>query len=329
MTRVLSCIQPSGDITLGNYLGAIKHWVDDQSPDSYHGVVDLHALTVQQDPTELRKVTLNTAMLLLAAGLDPKSTCVFVQSHVPEHAQLGWLMTCTVSYGELSRMTQFKDKSDKISEQGFISAGLFTYPALMAADILLYDADEVPVGEDQRQHLEITRDIAQRYNSRYGADTFVVPTASIPKVGAKIMDLQDPTSKMSKSAESAAGLVYLLEDPKSIEKKIKRSVTDTDGEVRFDTTEKPGVSNLLTILAVATGGDPVALANNYTQYGPLKADTAAALVEFLRPVQERYADLQANQDHVRSVLALGAEKARSVASVVLKRAMDNIGLLSS
>jgi tryptophanyl-tRNA synthetase len=329
MTRVLSCIQPSGDITLGNYLGAIKHWVDDQTADSFHGVVDLHALTVQQDPAELRTVTLNTAMLLLAAGLDPNSTCVFVQSHVPEHAQLGWLMTCTVSFGELSRMTQFKDKSDKISEQGFISAGLFTYPALMAADILLYDADEVPVGEDQRQHLEITRDIAQRYNSRYGANTFVVPKAAIPKVGAKIMDLQDPTSKMSKSADSAAGLVHLLEDPKSIEKKIKRSVTDTDGEVRFDTNEKPGVSNLLTILAVATGGDPVALANNYTQYGPLKADTAAALIEFLRPVQERYADLQANQDHVRSVLALGAEKARSVASVVLKRAMDNIGLLSS
>jgi tryptophanyl-tRNA synthetase len=329
MTRVLSCIQPSGDITLGNYLGAIKHWVDDQSPDSYHGVVDLHALTVQQDPTELRKVTLNTAMLLLAAGLDPKSTCVFVQSHVPEHAQLGWLMTCTVSYGELSRMTQFKDKSDKISEQGFISAGLFTYPALMAADILLYDADEVPVGEDQRQHLEITRDIAQRYNSRYGANTFVVPKASIPKVGAKIMDLQDPTSKMSKSADSPAGIIYLLEDAKSVEKKVKRAVTDTDGEVRFDPAGKPGVSNLLTMLAIATNGDPAALAETYSQYGPLKNDAAAALVEFLRPIHEKYADLQANPDYVREVLAVGAEKARSVASVVLKRAMENIGLLSS
>jgi tryptophanyl-tRNA synthetase len=327
MTRVLSCIQPSGDITLGNYLGAIKHWVDDQSAESFHGVVDLHALTVQQDPAELRTQTVNTAMVLLAAGLDPAVTTVFVQSHVPEHAQLGWMMNCTVSYGELSRMTQFKDKSDKIGDQGFISAGLFTYPALMAADILLYDADEVPVGDDQRQHLEITRDIAQRFNSRYG-DTFVVPKAAIPKVGARIMDLQDPTSKMSKSSESAQGIIYLLEDPKSIEKKVKRAMTDTDGEVRFDPTGKPGVSNLLSILAASTGGDPAALAANYSQYGSLKADAAAALVEFLRPVQQRYAELSANPDHVRSVLAAGADKAQAVASTVLKRAMDNIGLLA-
>jgi tryptophanyl-tRNA synthetase len=264
-------------------------------------------------------------MVLLAAGLNPETTCVFVQSQVPEHAQLGWLMTCTVSYGELSRMTQFKDKSDRIGDQGFISAGLFTYPALMAADILLYDADEVPVGDDQRQHLEITRDIAQRFNSRYGK-TFVVPKAAIPKVGARIMDLQDPTSKMSKSADTDSGLIYLLEDPKSIEKKVKRAMTDTDGEVRFDPAAKPGVSNLLSILAVATGADPAVLAGSYSQYGPLKSDTAAALIEFLRPVQQRYAELSANPDHVRSVLTAGAEKARATASVVLARAMHNIGL---
>jgi tryptophanyl-tRNA synthetase len=326
MTRVLSCIQPTGDLTLGNYLGAIKNWVDDQSPDSFHGVVDLHALTVTVDPEQLRARTLSAALVLIAAGLDPESTCIFVQSHVPEHAQLGWLMTCTVSFGELSRMTQFKDKSDKAGEQGFISAGLFTYPALMAADILLYDADEVPVGDDQRQHLEITRDIAQRFNSRFG-DTFVVPKAAIPKIGARIMDLQDPTAKMSKSADSPQGTVLLLDDPKTLEKKIKRAVTDTDGEVRYDPAAKPGVANLLTILAVATGGDPAALAEKYSQYGPLKADTAAALIEFLRPVHQRYAELQANPDYVTKALAIGAEKARSVASVTLERAMSNAGLL--
>jgi tryptophanyl-tRNA synthetase len=327
MTRVLSCIQPTGDITLGNYLGAIKNWVDDQTPDSFHGVVDLHALTVTVDPEQLRARTLSTALVLMAAGLDPDSTCVFVQSHVPEHAQLGWLMTCTVSYGELSRMTQFKDKSDKAGEQGFVSAGLFTYPALMAADILLYDADEVPVGDDQRQHLEITRDIAQRFNSRFG-DTFVVPKAAIPKFGARIMDLQDPTSKMSKSADSPQGTVLLLDDAKTLEKKIKRAVTDTDGDVRYDPAAKPGLANLLTILAVATGGDPVLLAEKYTQYGPLKADTAAALIEFLRPVHQRYAELEANPDYVRQALATGADKARAVASVTLDRAMANAGLLS-
>ncbi len=326
MTRVLSCLQPTGDITLGNYLGAIKHWVDDQSSESFHGVVDLHALTVSVDPEQLRARTLSTALVLLAAGLDPESTCVFVQSHVPEHAQLSWLMTCTVSYGELSRMTQFKDKSDKIGDQGFISAGLFTYPALMAADILLYDAEEVPVGDDQRQHLEITRDIAQRFNSRFG-DTFVVPKAAIPKVGARIMDLQDPTSKMSKSADSPQGTVLLLDDAKTLEKKIKRAVTDTDGEVRFDPATKPGLANLLTILAVATGGDPASLAEKYTQYGPLKTDTAAALIEFLRPVHERFAELQANPDYVSKALATGADKARAVASVTLDRAMTNAGLL--
>jgi tryptophanyl-tRNA synthetase len=328
MTRVLSCLQPTGDITLGNYVGAIKHWVDDQSADSFHGVVDLHALTVPRSPDDLRARTLEAVQMLLAAGLDPNICTLFVQSHVPEHAQLGWMMTCTVSFGELSRMTQFKDKSDQIGDQGFISAGLFSYPALMAADILLYDADEVPVGDDQRQHLEITRDIAQRFNSRYGS-TFVVPEAAIPKVGARIMDLQDPTSKMSKSADSPQGTVLVLDDPKVLEKKVKRAVTDTDGEVRFDPAVKPGVANLLTLLAVATGGDPANLANDYSQYGPLKADTAAALIEFLRPVRERYVELESNPDYVRQALATGAEKARSVASVVLARAQANVGLVTA
>lgn len=328
MTRVLSCLQPTGEITLGNYLGAIRHWVNDQSSESFHGVVDLHALTIQRDPAELRTKTLETALVLLAAGLDPEVTTIFVQSHVPEHARLGWMMQCTVSYGELGRMTQFKDKSDTIGE-GFISAGLFTYPALMAADILLYDADEVPVGDDQRQHLEITRDIAQRFNSRYGT-TFIVPKAAIAKFGARIMDLQEPTRKMSKSADSPQGTVLLLDSPKDLERKVKRAVTDTDGEVRFDPAEKPGVANLLTILAVSTGiADPATLADKYSQYGPLKADAAAALIEFLRPTQERYLELKSNPDYVREVLAKGAAKARSVAAVTLARAETNVGLLPS
>ncbi len=326
MTRVLSCLQPTGEMTLGNYLGAIRHWVDDQSSESYHGVVDQHALTIPRDPAELRAMTLDAALVLLAAGLDPDVTTIFVQSHVPEHVRLAWLMNCTVSFGELSRMTQFKDKGDSIGD-GFISAALFTYPALMAADILLYDADEVPVGEDQRQHLEITRDIAQRFNNRYGP-TFKVPKATIAKVGARIMDLQEPTNKMSKSADSPQGTVMLLDPPAILERKIKRAVTDTDGEVRFDPTNKPGIANLLTILAVATGvADPASLAEKYSQYGPLKADTAAALIEFLRPTQQRYAELASQPEYVREVLSIGAAKARAIASVTLARAEENIGLL--
>jgi tryptophanyl-tRNA synthetase len=313
-------------MTLGNYVGAIRHWVNDQTAESFHGVVDLHALTIPRDPAELRAMSLDAALVLLAAGLDPDVTTIFMQSHVPEHARLGWLMTCTVSFGELGRMTQFKDKTETIGD-GFISAGLFTYPALMAADILLYDAEEVPVGDDQRQHLEITRDVAQRFNSRYG-DTFVVPKAAIPKVGARIMDLQEPTNKMSKSADSPQGTVMLLDPPKDLERKIKRAVTDTDGEVRFDPINKPGVSNLLTLLAISTDvADPSTLVDKYTQYGPLKADTASALIEFLRPTQERYAELKSNPGYVREVLAKGAAKARSVASVTLDRAHHNIGLI--
>lgn len=324
MSRILSCLQPTGEIHLGNYLGAIRFWVDDQSRDSFHGVVDLHALTIMVDPAELRAKTLETAMILIAAGLDPDVATVFVQSHVREHAELGWILTCQTSFGELGRMTQFKDKSE---QHEFVSAGLFTYPALMAADILLYDTDRVPVGDDQRQHLELTRDVAIRFNSRFG-ETFKVPEAAIPKVGARIMDLQEPTRKMSKSADSPQGTIRLLEDPRDIERKIKRAVTDTDGEVRFDPVAKPGVSNLLSILAASTGvDDPATLAARYSQYGPLKADTAAALVEFLRPLQARYRELDGNRAEMSAILRQGAEKATAVASVVCERAKRNIGLL--
>ena len=327
MARVLSCIQPTGEITLGNFLGAIRFWVEDQTTESFHGVVDLHALSVPRDPDDMRSKTLETAQILLAAGLDPDVATVFVQSHVHEHSELSWLLECTASFGELTRMTQFKDKSAKL-EGDFVSVGLLTYPVLMAADILLYDADRVPVGDDQRQHLELTRDVAQRFNARYG-DTFVVPEAAIPKVGARIMDLQNPTAKMSKSAESPQGTIRVLDDSKDIDRKIKRAVTDTDNEVRFDPAEKPGVANLLTILAVSIGeSDPAVVAERYTQYGPLKADTAAALIEFLRPLQTRNAELAADPAYVRAVLEKGASRAQSVAAKTLDRARHNLGLVA-
>jgi tryptophanyl-tRNA synthetase len=270
--------------------------------------------------------TLELAATLFAVGLDPEVATVFVQSHVPEHAQLGWVMECTVSYGELSRMTQFKDKSAK-READFVSAGLFTYPALQAADILLYDADEVPVGEDQRQHIEITRDIAMRFNGRFG-DTFVVPKIVTPRAGAKVTDLQEPTAKMSKSSNTDAGIVYLLDEPAAILKKFKRAVTDSDGEVRFDRAEKPGVSNLIEILAACTSRTPQQVAGEYTQYGPLKADAGEAVVEILAPIQHRYHELMGDKAELSRLLRTGAEKARAVASATLERTYNNIGLLS-
>jgi tryptophanyl-tRNA synthetase len=324
MARVLSCIQPTGGVHLGNLLGALRGWVVSQHEDSYHGIVDLHALTVPQDPAALRSATLELAQLLIAVGLDPETTTIFVQSHVHEHVELAWLMECTVSFGELRRMTQFKDKS---TDAQFVSAGLFTYPALMAADILLYDAEKVPVGDDQRQHLELTRDLAIRFNSRYG-ETFVVPEAAIPTVGARVMDLQEPTNKMSKSAASEGGTIGVLDDLKTVERKIKRAVTDSDNEVRYDIENKPGVSNLLDILGAVTDRDPAALAGDYTQYGPLKADTAEAVVELLRPIQSDYAELASDPSQTMAVLADGAERARAVASDVLARAKQNIGLLA-
>ena len=327
MKRVFSGIQPSGELHLGNLLGALINWERLQDDhEAIYCVVDLHALTLPQAPEVLRQNTINLAQLLMAVGIDPERSILFVQSQVPQHSQLAWLMECTVSYGELSRMTAFKDKSNRDSTK-FVSAGLFTYPALQAADILLYDTDVVPVGDDQRQHIEITRDIAERFNSRFG-DTFVVPEHRIPPAGARVMDLQHPERKMSKSEGESPGTIWVLEDDKKIEKKFKRAVTDSDGEVRFDIEEKPGVSNLLSILGAATGEDPEALANNYTQYGPLKGDAAEAVIELLRPIQARFAELQADPAETERLLKIGADKAEAIAADVLARAKNNIGLLN-
>jgi tryptophanyl-tRNA synthetase len=327
VTRVLSCIQPTGEMQLGNYLGALRNWVIGQHEcDAFHGIVDLHALTVTDKPGVVGQATLELAAMMFAVGLDPDIATIFVQSHVPEHAQLGWVMECNVSFGELSRMTQFKDKSAR-REGEFISAGLFSYPSLQAADIVLYDAEEVPVGEDQRQHVEITRDIAIRFNSRFG-ETFVVPKAVLPRAGARVMDLQDPTSKMSKSAATDVGLINMLEDPASILKKFKRAVTDSDNEVIFDRENKPGVSNLLEINAAATGRTPTAVAEEFTQYGALKTATGEAVVELLRPIQARYNELIDDRAELSSLLHKGRDKARAVASVTLERAYRNIGLLA-
>ena len=327
MVRSFSGVQPTGDLHLGNYLGAVRRWVEDQHrTDAVFCVVDLHALTIPQDPVELRDRTLSLTALLVACGLDPDVCTLFVQSHVPEHTGLAWLMECHASFGELSRMTQFKDKSER-QGGGFVSAGLFTYPALQAADILLYDTDVVPVGDDQRQHIELARDIAERFNGRAGRDVLVVPEHVIPPVGARIMDLQVPENKMSKSLESPQGTILVLDDPKVIEKKIKRAVTDTDNEVRFDPEAKPGVSNLLSILGAATGRAPEALADEYAMYGPLKADAAEAVVEMLAPVQARYAELVRHHSATAAILHTGAEKARTVASATLRRVHDALGLL--
>jgi tryptophanyl-tRNA synthetase len=324
MARVFSGIQPSGDLHLGNYLGALRRFVDEQyTYDSMFCIVDLHALTVLQDPKQLRAKTADLAATYLAVGLDPDVCTLFVQSHVHEHAELAWLLQCNVSFGELRRMTQFKEKSESAE---FVSAGLFTYPALMAADILLYDTDKVPVGDDQRQHLEITRDIAIRFNGRYG-QTFVVPEADIPKVAARIMDLQNPTNKMSKSVDSPMGSVGILDDQALIERKIKRAVTDTGADVVYDPEQRPGVANLLGILAAATGDDPVRLAEGYSQYGPLKADTAAAVIELLGPVQDRYRELAADPAELARTLEKGAAKAQQLAAVTLDRARNAVGLL--
>ncbi len=314
MTRVFSGIKPTGPVQLGNLLGALRHWVSDQDDaDTVFCVVDLHALTVPQDPTELRSRTLELAQLLLAIGIDPDRSTLFVQSHVPEHTELSWLLECTASFGELRRMTQFKDKSD---DADFVSAGLFTYPALMAADILLYDTDRVPVGDDQRQHLELARDLAIRFNHRYG-DTFVVPEATIPAIGARVMDLQHPTRKMSKSDDSPQGTILVLDPLDVVAKKITRAVTDAETEVRFDPVAKPGVSNLLSILGACLGVEPTAVADRYTRYGDLKKACAEAVVETLRPIQERYAELAADPEGTASVLAMGAAKARDVAAPTL------------
>ena len=326
---VFSGAQPTSDsLHLGNALGAVKQWVQMQDEyDAYFCVVDLHAITVPQDPAVLRRRTLVTAAQYLALGVDPARACVFVQSHVPAHTELAWVLGCFTGFGQAQRMTQFKDKSAKQGAEA-TTVGLFTYPVLMAADILAYDAGLVPVGEDQRQHLELSRDVAQRFNARF-PDTFVIPEPLIPKATAKIYDLQDPTAKMSKSAATDAGLINLLEDPARTAKKIRSAMTDSDRDIRFDTEAKPGVSNLLTIQSAVTGADIDTLVAGYggRGYGDLKKDTAEAVVEFVTPIKTRVDELLADAGELEAVLAAGAQRAREVSARTLKRVYDRLGFL--
>jgi tryptophanyl-tRNA synthetase len=328
--RVLSGIQPTADsFHLGNYLGAVRNWVALQdSHDAFYCVVDLHAITTGHEPDVLRRRTRTSAAQLLAAGLDPDRCSLFVQSHVPEHAQLGWVLGCLTGFGEASRMTQFKDKSAKQGGDR-TTVGLFTYPILQAADILLYQADVVPVGEDQRQHLELTRDLAQRFNGQFGR-TFTVPEPYIISGTAKIADLQQPGAKMSKSSSTPNGLIELLEDPARAAKKIKSAVTDTGREILFDPETKPGVSNLLTIYSAMSGRSVDDLVDAYAGrgYGDLKKDTAEVVVEFIRPIQQRTAGFLDDPAQLDKLLASGAEKARSVAVDTLHRVYDRIGFLA-
>jgi tryptophanyl-tRNA synthetase len=327
---VFSGVQPTSDsLHLGNALGAIKQWVGLQDEnDTYFCVVDLHAITLPQDPEQLRRRTLVTAAQYLALAIDPSRSTIFVQSHVAAHAELAWVLGCFTGFGQASRMTQFKDKSQKQGTDS-TTVGLFTYPVLQAADVLLYDADLVPVGEDQRQHLELARDVAQRFNSRF-PDTFVVPDVLIQKSTAKIYDLQDPSSKMSKSAASDAGLISLLDDPTASAKKIRSAVTDSEREVRYDPDNKPGVSNLLTIQSAVTGTDVDKLVEGYAGrgYGDLKADTAEAVVEFVTPIKARVDELLTDPAELESVLEAGAQRAKDVSAKTLKRVYDRLGFLA-
>ncbi|MGZ4714736.1 MAG: tryptophan--tRNA ligase [Acidimicrobiia bacterium] len=324
MTRQFSGIQPSGEMHLGNYAGAVRRWVDHQD-DGIFCVVDLHAMTMPFEPADLTTETRRLAALLLAAGLDPQRCTLFVQSHVPMVAELTWILNCVATVGELRRMTQFKEKG---AGQESVSAGLLDYPVLMAADILLYDTDEVPVGEDQVQHVELTRDVALRFNHRFG-ETLVVPKATIPPVGARIKDLQHPTAKMSKSADSPQGTILVLDEPAAITKKVKSAVTDSDTAVRFDPEAKPGVSNLLSLLSAATGRPVPDLEAEYgtSGYGTFKGAVAEALVEYLRPTRERYDELAADPAELARLLAVGAARASEIAEATMKRVRAATGLL--
>jgi tryptophanyl-tRNA synthetase len=327
MARVLSGIQPSGDLHLGNFVGAVRHWVSEQDvTDSFFCIVDLHAITLPQDPAGLRRATLELAGLLLAAGIDPDRSTLFVQSHVHEHAELAWVLNCFTSFGELRRMTQFKERTQKQTE-GSVSVGLFDYPVLQAADILIYQADRVPVGEDQRQLIELTRDIAGRFNQRYGL-TFVVPEPAIPPVGAKIMDLQNPTAKMSKSADSPQGTIAVLDEPDVIRHKVKTAVTDSGRDV-VASEEKPAITNLLTIHSVVSGRSISDLESAYAGkgYAELKSDLAEDLVEFLRPLRERYRDIASDPEELARILEVGAQKAQKVASGTLQSVHERVGFV--
>ena len=327
--RVLSGIQPTSDsFHLGNYLGAVKQWVELQDGhDAFYCIVDLHALTVETDPALMRKRTLVSAAQLLALGISPEKSTLFVQSQVPEHNQLAWIMECITGFGEASRMTQFKDRTAKGGSDS-TKVGVFTYPMLMAADILLYQADLVPVGEDQRQHIELTRDLAERFNSRYGA-TFNIPSGFILKQGAKIYDLQNPTAKMSKSADSVAGLIEILDSPEVNAKKIRSAVTDAGREIKFDEKEKPGVSNLLTIHSALSGQKITDLENHFSGkgYGDLKGEVADVVVEYLKPIRERTLELLSDESHLLTMLSKGAAKAHEVSSTTLAKTYSNLGLV--
>ena len=320
---MLSGIQPSGDLHLGNYLGAIKHWgARAEEFDCYYFMADMHTITVRQEPAKLRRRTLEQLAQYIACGLDPEKNTLFVQSHVPAHAELGWVLNCYTMFGELSRMTQFKDKSAKNADN--INGGLFTYPALMAADILLYQPDFVPVGNDQKQHVELTRDIAKRFNGIYG-DVFKIPEPYIPKTGARIMGLSDPTSKMSKSAPE--GCVFLMEKPEDIQRKFKRAITDSDTEhcVRFDPEHKPGVANLMSIYAAVTGKTMEEIEREFD--GPFKPAVGDAVIEALRPIREEATRILADKAYLESVYKQGAEKAGYVANKTLRKVYKKVGFL--
>ena len=329
VSRVLSGIQPTADsYHLGNYLGALKQWIDLQDGyDAFYFIPDLHAITVEQNPEELRNRTIAGAAQLIALGIDPEKSTLFVQSHVPAHAELTWVLQCLTGFGEASRMTQFKDKSAKQGSDR-TSVGLFTYPILMAADILLYSPDYVPVGEDQRQHLELTRNLAERFNNKYG-ETFKVPEPFIPEGAAKIYDLQEPTSKMSKSGANPKGLVNLLDAPKTSAKRIKSAVTDDLGSVAFDRDNQPGVSNLLVIQSALTGESIDYLVEKYAGqgYGHLKVDTADALQEFTTPLKARFDELMADRGELERILAKGAETAQEIAQPLVDAVYEKVGFL--
>ena len=324
---ILSGIQPSGSPTLGSYLGALKNWAAlSEEYDCYYTIVDMHAITARQVPAELRKHQYEIVALLIACGIDPENNTLFNQSHVPEHAQLAWVLNCYTMYGELSRMTQFKDKSTKNAEN--INAGLFTYPALQAADILLYQADLVPVGADQKQHIELTRNIAVRFNGIYG-DVFKLPDSYIPKIGARIMNLQNPVSKMSKSEIDDGGCVLIMDKPEDIMRSFKRAVTDSETSIRFDPEKKPGISNLIQIYSVCTGKDFADIEKEFDGkgYGDLKPVVGEAVVELLRPIRDEALRILADKPYIESVFKKGAEKASYAASKTLRKVYKKIGFI--
>ncbi len=323
--RVFSGIQPTGTFTLGNYIGAVRNWpLLQEEYDCIYCVVDQHAITVRQTPAELRKKTYESAAMLLATGIDPQKSMMFVQSHVPQHSQLSWVLSCNTQYGELGRMTQFKDKSSKHADN--INTGLFTYPVLMAADILLYNADLVPVGADQKQHVELARNIAQRFNNAY-SDTFVLPEPFIPKVGARVMSLQEPTKKMSKSDTNEKSYVVLTDTPDVILKKFKGAVTDSEGVVKYDTTEKPGISNLMGIYSVMTGKDFEEIEKEFDGqgYGVFKTAVAESVIDTLKPIQDEYARLLSDKAYIETVLKEGAQKAQYQANKILNKVYKKVG----